>query len=176
MGAARCSSQNVVLTEDERQKAMETLIRINEAYGGCIASQAGPLTRARMFSEIDERLVNGETKMQGRGTLCSCGGVFSKMAVLHDGTMVPCNMLPALVMGRIGVNPLKEAWQHHPSINVVRWRREIPLSSLKTCRDCTYAGFCTGGCPAAVMAKTGRLNAIDPLVCYRIYAGLKART
>jgi SynChlorMet cassette radical SAM/SPASM protein ScmE len=176
MGAARCSSQNVVLTREERQKAMDALVRLNEVYGNRIAAQAGPLTRARMFAEIEERLARGEKEMPGRGTLCSCGGVFSKMAVLHDGTMVPCNMLPSLTMGRIGANSLKEAWQRHPSINVVRWRRDIPLSSLKTCRDCPYTGFCTGGCPAAVMARTGRLNAIDPLTCYRIYARREMRT
>ena len=93
------------------------------------------------------------------------------MAVLHDGTMVPCNMLPALTMGVIGINPLRDVWQHHPAINVVRYRRQIPISTLDTCRDCVYAGFCTGGCPATVMARTGRLNARDPLTCYRIYKG-----
>ena len=172
MGAARCSgSQNVMLTRAERQRAMETLVRLNDEYSGRIGAQAGPLSRARMFAEIEERLARGETEMPGRGTLCSCGGVFSKMAILHDGTMVPCNMLPTLTMGMIGVNSLKDAWQRHPAINVVRQRRQIPVSALETCRDCPYAGFCTGGCPASVMAKTGRLNARDPLVCYRIYVG-----
>ena len=150
---------------------METLVALNEKHGGRINAQAGPLSRARMFAEIAARLKQGETAMPGRGTLCSCGGVFQKMAVLHDGTMVPCNMLPTMTMGVIGVNSLEEAWQHHPAINVVRQRRQIPVSALETCRDCPYAGFCTGGCPASVMAKTGRLNARDPLTCYRIYLG-----
>lgn len=173
MGSARCDGDGIMLTGDERLKAMEVLTKLNEVYEGKIGAQAGPLAVARDFAEIEERLSKKLSKneggMEGRGTLSSCGGVFSKMDVLHDGTMVPCNMLPALTMGVIGVNPLQEAWQRHPSINVLRWRRNIPLSSLETCRDCRYASFCTGGCPAAVMAKTGRLNAADPDSCYRIY-------
>jgi SynChlorMet cassette radical SAM/SPASM protein ScmE len=169
MGTARCFGQDVVLTEEERRQAMESLEVIVERYGGRVAAQAGPLTRTRTFHDIGERVARGETEMPGRGTLCSCGGVFQKMAVLHDGTMVPCNLLPKLTMGVIGVNPLKEAWLHHPSINLVRYRRQIPLSSLPTCRDCPYVGFCTGGCPGSVASKFGRLNVIDPVYCYRSY-------
>ncbi|MBN1967512.1 MAG: SynChlorMet cassette radical SAM/SPASM protein ScmE [Anaerolineae bacterium] len=169
MGSARCYGEGIMLTPQERQRAMATLLRLADRYGNRISAQAGPLSRARMFDEIEARLARGETGQPGRGTLCSCGGVFSKMAVLHDGTMVPCNMLPMLTMGIIGVNPLKEVWQRHPSINVVRQRQQIPLRSLPGCADCDYAGFCTGGCPATVMAQTGQLNAIDPMTCYRHY-------
>jgi SynChlorMet cassette radical SAM/SPASM protein ScmE len=171
MGTARCYGQDVVLTEDERRRAMESLIALNERYGDRISSQAGPLSRARDFAEIGKRVARGETETPGRGTLCSCGAVFTKMAVLHDGTMVPCNLLPTLTMGLIGVNSLREVWQHHPSINAVRQRRQIPLRSLPTCRDCAYAGHCTGGCPASVMSKQGRLNARDEVYCYRRYVG-----
>jgi len=171
MGTARCFGQDVVLTEEERRQAMEALEVISERYGGRVAAQAGPLTRTRTFRDIGERVARGETEMPGRGTLCSCGGVFQKMAVLHDGTMVPCNLLPKLTMGVIGVNPLKDAWLRHPSINLVRYRRQIPLGSLPTCQDCPYAGFCAGGCPGSVVSKFGRLNVIDPVYCYRHYLG-----
>ena len=91
------------------------------------------------------------------------------MAVLHDGTMVPCNMLPTLVMGVIGMHALQDAWLKSPAINVIRRRREIPLSLLEECKDCPYTGFCTGGCPASVMAKSGQIIGIDPMSCYREY-------
>ncbi len=168
-GSARCQGQDIILTVDERKRAMASLLAINEKYGGRVGAQAGPLSRIRMMNEITERLARGESGMKGRGTLCSCGGVFSKMAVLHDGTFVPCNMLPDLVMGKIGEITLEEAWQTHPNINAVRERRKIPLSELEECRDCEYSGFCTGGCPGTVMSKTGKLNSIDPLTCYREY-------
>jgi len=169
MGTARCYGQDVVLNEDERRRAMGSLQELSVHYGGRISAQAGPLSRLRFFNDIADAVAHGETGTPGHGTLCSCGGVFQKMAVLHDGTMVPCNLMPALTMGVIGVNPLQAAWQRHPSINAVRQRRQIPLSSLPTCHDCPYTGFCTGGCPAAALAKYGQLNVRDEVFCYREY-------
>jgi SynChlorMet cassette radical SAM/SPASM protein ScmE len=168
-GSARCQGQDIILTVDERKRAMTSLVNINRQFDGRIGAQAGPLSRIKMMTEITEKIARGEKGMPGRGTLCSCGGVFSKMAVLHDGTFVPCNMLPDLVMGRIGEITLEEAWQTHPNINKVRERRKIPISELEECHDCPYSGFCSGGCPGTVMAKTGKLNGIDPLSCYKIY-------
>jgi SynChlorMet cassette radical SAM/SPASM protein ScmE len=170
MGSARCTGQDVLLTEAERRRAMQALIALGERYGSRVTAQAGPLSRARYFAEIAERVARGETDLPGRGTLCSCGGVFQRMAILHDGTMAPCDMLPTLTMGVVGVNAIQDVWLHHPSINVVRQRRQIPLRALETCRDCRYAGFCTGGCPANVLSKSGRLNAIDPVFCYKRFA------
>jgi SynChlorMet cassette radical SAM/SPASM protein ScmE len=169
MGSARCYGQDIILSVEERKRAMGKLIAINERYGGRIGAQAGPLSRAKMMGEITERLASGDTSMNGRGTLCSCGGVFNKMAVLHDGTLAPCNMLPTLAMGKMGEVPLRDTWQTHPNINIVRQRRKIPITEIEECRDCEFAGFCTGGCPGSVMSKTGKLNAIDPLVCYKKY-------
>jgi len=168
-GSARCQGQDIILTVEERKRAMTSLVNIDKKYGGRIGAQAGPLSRAKVMKEISDRIASGETGMPGHGTFCSCGGVFSKMAILHDGTFVPCNMLPDLVMGKIGDTSLEEAWQTHPNINIVRERRKIPLSEIEECRDCSYIGFCRGGCPGSVMAKTGRLNDIDPLCCYKRY-------
>ena len=169
MGTARCHGQDVLLTEEERRQAAAALSALARRYENRISAAAGPLALANHFSDIDKRLARGETEMAGRGTLSSCGGVFSKMAVLHDGTMVPCNLLPSLAMGSIGAAPLRQAWQHHPAINTVRRRRQIPLESLDGCGDCAYTGFCAGGCPASALAKFARLNAADPAVCYRRY-------
>lgn len=169
MGTARCYGENIVLSEEERRLACATLTALSSRYENRISAAAGPLALARHFADIETRLARGETEMSGRGTLSSCGGVFSKMAVLHDGTMVPCNLLPTLTMGVIGTTPLQKAWLHHPSINVVRQRRQIPLKSLAGCKDCDFNGFCAGGCPASVLTKFAQLNAADPAFCYRLY-------
>jgi len=174
MGSARCYGDSMVLTSAERRRAMETLTRLNEKYEGRINAAAGPLALDRQFAEIEESLAHGKSSLPGRGKLCSCGGVFNKMAVLHDGTMVPCNLLPTLTMGVVGLHSLSEAWRCSPAINAVRYRREIPLASLPACQGCAYTGFCAGGCPGSVMARYGRLNARDPLVCYRIFKGEEA--
>jgi SynChlorMet cassette radical SAM/SPASM protein ScmE len=171
MGSAKCSGESVMLTRDQRQQAMDTLVALNERYGGRISAAAGPLALARHFADIEARLARGETEMPGRGKLSSCGGVFDKLDVYHDGTIVPCHLLPALKMGVIGVDNFQEAWLRHPAINTLRQRRSIPIRSLPTCQDCRYAGFCNGGCPGTVMVQSGELNSRDPLSCYRIHRG-----
>ena len=169
MGTARCYGQDVVLTEKERWQAYTTLADLNHCYNNRISATAGPLAMGREFARIDELLDRGETKMPGRGTLSSCGGVFTKMAVLHDGTMVPCNLLPSMTMGTIGKDSLYEGWLRHPAINAIRQRQQIPLSSLPGCADCNYTDFCAGGCPASVLARFGSLIGTDPKFCYRLY-------
>lgn len=176
MGSARCPGQDVVLNEDERRCACATLAALNNRYDGRISAAAGPLALANHFADIEGRMARGETAMPGCGTLSSCGGVFSKMAVLHDGTMVPCNLMPTLRMGVIGIDSLHDAWLRHPVINEVRRRRQIPLRSLDTCRDCEYTGFCAGGCPASVMAKFSRLNVADPDGCFRRFRQTEGAT
>jgi len=171
MGSARCFGESMVLTPLERRRAMEVLTDLNKKYGGRISANAGPLALARHVAEIEECLARGQNSMPGRGKLCSCGGVLGKMAILHDGTIVPCDLLPTLTMGVYGLHSLTEAWRSSPAINAVRYRRDIPLASLPTCRDCAYIGFCSGGCPGSVMARYGRLNVRDPLDCYRIFKG-----
>jgi SynChlorMet cassette radical SAM/SPASM protein ScmE len=171
MGSGKCSGESVILARGQRQQAMDSLLALNERYDGRISAQAGPLALARQFADIEARLARGETEMTGRGQLASCGGVFQKLDVQHDGTIVPCHLLPTLTMGVIGEVSLQDAWLHHPGINRVRRRREIPIRSLKTCQDCPYAGFCNGGCPGTVMIQTGELNSRDPMSCYRIHIG-----
>ncbi|MGB9176206.1 MAG: radical SAM protein [Methanoregula sp.] len=174
MGTAKCEGENIVLSKEDQLQAMKILTALNEKYNGRISANAGPLTKAHAVKDIEERIARGETGIPGRGKLNCCGGVFSKMAVLHDGTMVPCNMLPKLVMGVMGMHPLKEAWLHSPAINAVRLRRELPITVVPSCTDCRYAWFCAGGCPASVMARTGNLIGRDPNTCYRIFMNEEA--
>lgn len=169
MGSGKCSGESVLLTRSQRSKAMETLVRLNESYGGRISASAGPLALSRIFTDIEFAIANGIDQLPGCGMLSSCGGVFSKLDIQHDGTIVACHLLPTLSMGTIGEVDIKEVWSHHPNINIVRQRRSIPLQSLETCHDCRFVNFCTGGCPGIVMAQTGELNARDPMSCYRLH-------
>lgn len=171
MGTARCHGDSIVLSNAERRRAMDILAALNEKYEGRISAAAGPLALARNYAEIEAALARGETSFPGRGKFCACGGVLGKMAILHDGSIVPCDMLSNLTMGVIGIHSLTEAWRTSPAMNLVRYRREVPLTTLPECRDCGYVGFCTGACPGAVMAKFGRLNVRDPQACYRIFKG-----
>ncbi len=170
MGSARCHGQSIELNWEQRFRAMKTLTELNQKYQGRISANAGPLSLAKMVKEIEAQMAQSKEGPSGRGTLCSCGGAFGKMAVLHDGTMVPCNMLPKLVMGVVGIHPLKESWLYHPAINLMRYRRQVPLKSLPECRDCEYIPFCAGGCPAGVVGRGGGILTPDTfLFCYKKY-------
>jgi len=170
-GATDRSEDGIVLSPVQRQKAMETLTRLSEQYNHKISALAGPLALSRELKTMDEMRAAGQTGIPGRGKLTSCGGVFSKMAVMHDGTLVPCHVLSTLQLGTIGVDSLQEVWLHHPTMTALRERTQIPISSLETCKDCEYQGFCTGGCPGGALYANGDYNTRNPMDCYRVLKG-----
>jgi len=165
------SEGNIILTPAQRQKAMQVLMRLDEKYEHRIHAQAGPLVMARELETMDALMASGQTGLHGRGILSGCNGVFHTLAVLHDGTIVPCHLLSQLRLGTVGVDSLQEVWLNHPIMEALRQRQEIPLSSLETCTDCTYQGFCTGGCPGGALYLNGDFNTRSPMSCYRILRG-----
>ncbi len=170
-GATNRTEGGIMLTPAQRLKAMRTLTGLTARHDGRINASAGPLALAREFKRVEDALATGQTAMPGRGTLCGCGGVFDKMAVLHDGTIVPCHNLSTLRMGTIVVDDFQKAWLEHPLMDAVRQRREIRLDALETCQGCRYQGFCTGGCPGGAVFLTGELNVRNPMDCYRVHRG-----
>lgn len=167
-GATDRTEGNIILTPSQREKAMEVIALLADKYDQRIQAQAGPLVLARELQTMDNMLANGITLIPGRGTLSACGGVFSQIGVMHDGTIVPCSVLSTLPLGSIGVDSLQNIWQNHPIMNAMRLRREIPLSSLETCEGCAYQGYCTGGCPGGAVFANGDFNTRNPMSCYRV--------
>lgn len=167
-GATDRTEGDIILTPLQRQRAMKILTRLAEQYDNRISASAGPLILAKELKTMDEMLANGQTSRPGRGTLSACGGVFSQLAVLHDGTVVPCHALSTLKLGTIGIDRLQDLWTNHATMTALRQRREIPLSSLETCQNCIYQGFCTGGCPGGAVYANGDFNSRDPMSCYRV--------
>jgi SynChlorMet cassette radical SAM/SPASM protein ScmE len=167
-GATDRTEGNIILPPAQRQKAMEVLSRLAEKYDRRIQAQAGPLILAKELRRMDEMLSCGQDSLAGRGTLSACGGVFSKLAVLHNGTIVPCHLLNTLELGKIGNDDLKLIWLNHPTMTALRKRMEIPLGSLETCQGCIYLGFCTGGCPGGSLYSNGDFNTRNPMSCFRI--------
>lgn len=170
-GATDRTEGNIILTPAQRQKAMEVLSRLSEKYDRRIQAQAGPLIIAQKLKAMDEMLACGETAGPGHGALSACGGVFGKLAVNHDGTIVPCHLLSTLHLGTIGTDSLQEIWMNHPTMKALRQRMEIPLNSLTTCKDCIYQRFCTGGCPGGALYLNGNFNTRNPMDCYRVLRG-----
>lgn len=167
--AVEQGAEAVLLTPIQRRQAMKTLTKLTERYNGRIGAQAGPLVLARYFAEIEQALSDGLDRIPGRGTLSGCGCMWSKIGVLHDGTIVPCHNLSSLRLGTIGFDDLQQVWLKHPILVALRHRHEIPLQSLDTCRDCRYQGFCSGGCPGGAVFLNGDVNTRNPMDCYRVH-------
>jgi SynChlorMet cassette radical SAM/SPASM protein ScmE len=170
-GATDRTEGNIILTPAQRQKAMHVLTRLAEKYDQRIQATAGPLILAQELKTMDEMLASGQTSRSGRGRLSACGGVFNKIGVNHDGTIVPCHLLSTLILGTVGVNSLQEIWINHPTMIALRQRQEILISSLDTCKGCTYQGFCTGGCPGGAVYANGDPNTRNPMDCFRVLRG-----
>ncbi len=168
MGTGCAHREEVVLTPAQRVKAMETLVRLEQRNTGRIQASAGSLALWHMFREMEEAKASGQkTRRWKMGSLSSCGCMFAKLAVHHDGMIVPCNMLAAASLGRIGETSIRTIWQDHPLLMEMRRRGRIPMEQVPGCEDCEWASYCSGGCPAAEFTRTGEMNVANPECCYR---------
>jgi radical SAM protein with 4Fe4S-binding SPASM domain len=89
------------------------------------------------------------------------------MAVLHDGSVVPCSMLHDMKMGNILRDDLLQLWKASPAMGEVRRRYIVRLADIPECRDCRWSEVCNGGCPGIVRQMRGTLLAPDRRNCYR---------
>ncbi len=173
LGSASCGGQELQLTPAERARAMRSLQALEARYPGRLYAKAGPLSQGKEFHEIERRLAAGEGAAPGRGHLSACG--MDRLAVLHDGTLLPCTLLYGLPLGVAGEIPLQEVWLHHPAINKVRYRRRVALKDLPACQGCAYTAYCSGGCPAISLARGRGMFDRDERACYHAYlAGRQA--
>ena len=168
IGAGCDNREQIGLDGLDQIKAMKALAELQQRYPGLITSQAGPLTKLAMYRDMEQARATGKT-VEGwiMGRLSACGGVFSKLAVHHDGVIVPCNMLSTLELGRIGKNSLSKVWRNHPTLLSLRARRRIPMTEVPGCETCEWASFCNGSCPGLALEITGDYNHANPHDCYR---------
>lgn len=170
-GATNRFTPGIMLEPSQRQQAAITLSELSMKYPGRVSAQAGPLALANEAAIIRKAKAEGKKDKPGGGTLSACGGVFSKIAILHDGSIVPCHNLSSLNLGNITRQNLADLWQTHPTLNALRQRYTISLDTVSTCRSCDYKGFCTGGCPGGAFFTTGKLDGRNPMDCIRILTG-----
>jgi SynChlorMet cassette radical SAM/SPASM protein ScmE len=168
LGSGCCNELEIVLSPLERVEAMEAIDRLMERYPGRLKAQAGPQADRRMYDAMEHARQTGQRSMAwDMGYLSACGCVFSQIDVLHDGSIVPCNMLPTLVLGNITRDSLGEVWRTHPTLEAIRGRRGIPMEEVLGCGDCEWSLYCNGGCPAPAYQQSGDLNQASREFCYR---------
>ena len=169
LGMCRDNADETQLNADEYAYCIKKLFELDKKYNGRIGAQAGPLASGQHWLEMERAKKAGIQGTPGCGSLVSCGGVFSKMAILADGSMVPCSQLPHLKLGQINQDSLADVWQNHPELKRLRERRDIPLGDFDFCKGCAYIPYCRGGCPALAYTLGGNENIPSPDSCYRTF-------
>lgn len=169
MGLCIKNKDNVQLTACEYSEAMAKLLELDKKYNGRILAQAGPLASAKMWKKMEEAKQKDVEGFIDCGCLRSCSGVFNRIAVLADGTIVPCNQLSHIKLGKINNDSLQDVWLNHPKLTCIRNRRNIPLNEFEYCKSCEYIKYCRGGCPALAYTLTGDENKPSPEACYRSF-------
>lgn len=169
LGNCQRHAGEMLLTNAEREVAMNVLLRLDEKYEGRINAQAGPLAEGKMWRTMEKARAAGAPAFGNGGHLTACGCPFSQIAVRADGAIVPCSLLPHVVLGHINRDSLREIWQTAPALADLRRRREIPLSDFEFCAGCEYQPYCTGNCPGLAYSLTGQVNHPAPDACLRGY-------
>ncbi len=169
VGAGGCQIDgSITLSPTEKLTAMGKLEKLLKKYPGRIKASSGPLANIKTYEEMRESKKLGIRTMPSRmGYLTACGCVFSRIDVLHDGTIVPCHMLPSLHLGKIGEISLKEIWENHEIMEAMRNRRSIPMKEVRGCEKCEWNDYCNGGCPGLAHQLTGDFNRANPEDCYK---------
>jgi len=152
-----------------RELAMASLLELAERYPGRVTAAAGPLAEARAWAGMVEALRAGAAPGPGEGRLTGCGCAEEQIAVRADGAWIPCLLLPQLVLGRVGVDPLVRVWREAPALEALRGRRATELAGLPACAGCSYAAYCTGNCPAVAIARGGGMLEPAPESCLRSF-------
>ena len=158
----------MAMSPAQRERAAEVLVRWAERYPGRIEASAGPLASARERARYEALTAAGcDHGGNGSGHLSSCGGFHETLAILHDGSLVPCIQIPEARLGKVGEVDIGEVWLRHQTLRELRDRWQVRLESLEYCRGCKYIPFCHGGCPANAVAVFGTHLAPDPIHCMR---------
>jgi radical SAM protein with 4Fe4S-binding SPASM domain len=92
--------------------------------------------------------------------MARCPGGTTKLGILPDGSVYPCNLLFGLGEYRLGnilADPFDAIWRH-PALAFFR------TFAGNTCprTTCTLHARCHGGCPAHSYSHTGRRSAPEP--------------
>ncbi len=167
LGACRLNADDVLLSRQERNRAMRDLLDLTEKYDGRISATAGPLADGRMWKRMEEARTEGAPPFPNGGRLTACGCPGKKMAVRADGTLIPCSMLAHMELGRINQDSVLKVWHQSPTLNQLRSRHRIRLTDFEFCAGCPYISYCTGNCPGLAYTLTGRVDHPSPEACLR---------
>lgn len=166
LGTCR-SNPEIMLSTEDREKAMNTLLRLTAKYPKQISAQAGPQAEAELWASMEHSKNLGKPSLNNGGRLTGCGCPWSMISIRSDGSIIPCTMLSHLLLGQINKDSLEEVWRENTMINSLRQRQTMPLSSFEFCRSCEYIPYCTGNCPGLAYSITGKIDHPSPDSCLK---------
>jgi len=170
VGAGCQNAGDITLSPREQVEAMEIFSRLGQKYPGRLLADAGPQAKILAHAEMEHARKSGEkTSRWQMGTLSSCGCIYTKLAIMHDGAIVPCHMLAGLVMGNITTDSITDIWQNHPILHALRTRHNISMRDVPGCTGCEWTEYCNGSCPGLAYQLTGDFNRANPMDCYRSF-------
>lgn len=167
LGSCTKNSKELLLTTQDRETAMETLLHLSEKYPGRISAMAGPLAEVLRWRRMDDAFSKEAPPFPDGGYLTGCGCPSNKIAVRSDGAIIPCCMLAHLELGRINRDSLEDVWRQNPILNGLRQRYTISLDTFDFCTECLYISYCTGNCPGLAYTLTGQVDHPSPDACFR---------
>lgn len=142
---------------------------IPNAQSTDVSQYVPPAELETIYSEIYKKKVEFEKRFTIRirtsrplwclisdniGGFCPAG--LSCLAILHDGTVLPCRRLE-IPLGNILIDGIFKIWY----TSTVLWHLRDKNHLHKECRTCTHIANC-GGCRAMAYAITGDYMAKDP--------------
>lgn len=83
------------------------------------------------------------------GDGCYACGIRNILGVLADGSYALCGIgavLPQMVFGQAGKDPLKQVWRDNPVLQTIR--QGLPGRFTGVCADCVMKHICLGACIA----------------------------
>lgn len=173
MGAGHCNTDTLEMTREERRESFQIMQDFDREHPGVArGASSGPLIIAELIEKINRARASENLKVPfSTGCFTGCNVMWQTLAVLHDGSYVPCLQLPHMILGKVGQDLLREVWLNSPGLVKLRQRRTVSLETDPRCTGCSYVNYCTGGCPGVSYPLTGDINRANPRDCYRAYIG-----
>lgn len=167
IGRATQYEDNLVLSDSDFLQSLKVLQNLKLKYDDRLLLLGNFLGISYMADCSGDKKIGNNYSNGKPGFISACGAGYTRLAVLNDGTMVPCDRLSHMIVGVIGIHRLKDIWENSPSLNVARALYHFPLSSIPECNDCQFLEYCSGGCPGVVFENQNHLIGIDFKGCYK---------
>lgn len=135
------------LTKNEKRKTIKKIRDLNNQLGDKFILFESSFLCEPKIGRSDKKIFS----------FFGCRGGRTSCAILSNGDVVACKMLPNIVAGNLQKKTLKKIWKDNK--NWESWRNEIIIGKCKLCK---YKKACRGGCKAISYFKYGNLNIPDP--------------